>query len=154
CRAAGEGSSGWSGSRNGETGAPAFAHGGAGPRVWRYRYQARHGAVVRRRDQRRIAGREPIRTLIMLKIDPKYLERVRDAESSDDLFDLVEDAIRLEHATIPPYLTAMLSLHPEKNREIWSIIHSVVVDEMLHMTIACNLLNALGRAPLIDDAGF
>ena len=90
----------------------------------------------------------------MLKIDPKFLERVRAATSSDDLFDLVGEAIRLEHATVPPYLTAMLSLHPEKNREIWSIIHSVVVDEMLHMTIACNLLNALGRPPLIDDAGF
>ena len=25
---------------------------------------------------------------------------------------------------------------------------------MLHMTIACNLLNALGRAPLIDAADF
>ena len=90
----------------------------------------------------------------MLKIQRQFLDRVRAAESGDDLFDLVEAAIRLEHATIPPYLTAMLSLHPEKNREIWSIIHSVVVDEMLHMTIACNLLNALGGAPTIDEAGF
>ncbi|HTL31194.1 MAG TPA: ferritin-like protein [Tepidisphaeraceae bacterium] len=90
----------------------------------------------------------------MLKIQRQFIDRVRAAKKPEDLFDLVQAAIRLEHATIPPYLTAMLSLHPEKNREIWSIIHSVVVDEMLHMTIACNLLNALGRAPLIDHAGF
>jgi hypothetical protein len=44
-------------------------------------------------------------------------------------------------------------LKPEKNREIWSLIHSVVIDEMLHMTIMCNLLNALGQQPLIDDPG-
>jgi Ferritin-like len=90
----------------------------------------------------------------VLKIQRQFLERVETASSGPDLFGLVQAAIRLEHSTIPPYLTAMLSLKPETNREIWSIIHSVVADEMLHMTIACNLLNALGRAPTIDDPGF
>jgi hypothetical protein len=90
----------------------------------------------------------------MLKIQRQFVDRVRAAKSPEDLFDLVQAAIRLEHSTIPPYLTAMLSFKPETNREIWSIIHSVVIDEMLHMTIACNLLNALGRKPTIDDPNF
>jgi len=90
----------------------------------------------------------------MIKIQREVIDRLHAANSGRDLHDLVQGAIRLEHSTIPPYLTAMLSLKPEKNREIWSIIHSVVIDEMLHMTITCNLLNALGKRPQIDDPGF
>jgi Ferritin-like len=90
----------------------------------------------------------------MLKIQRRYVEQVQAARSGPDLFELIQGAIALEHSTIPPYLTAMLSFQPETNQEIWAIIHSVVIDEMLHMTIACNLLNALGRKPVIDDAGF
>ena len=35
-----------------------------------------------------------------------------------------------------------------------TIIHSVVVEEMLHMTTAANVLNAVGGAPLIDSPTF
>jgi hypothetical protein len=90
----------------------------------------------------------------MLKIEQRFLNQVLAASSREDLFELIQAAVCLEHSTIPPYLTAMLSFKPETNREIWSIIHSVVIDEMLHMTIACNLLNALGRTPRIDDRRF
>jgi hypothetical protein len=90
----------------------------------------------------------------MIKIQRELIDRLHAANTGQDLHDLVQGAIRLEHSTIPPYLTAMLSLKPEQNREIWSIIHSVVIDEMLHMTITCNLLNALGKRPQIDDPGF
>jgi Ferritin-like len=90
----------------------------------------------------------------MLRIQRQFVEQVNAARTGPDLYDLIQGAIRLEHATIPPYLTAMLSLQPETNREIWSIMHSVVIDEMLHMTIVCNLLNALGRKPVIDDRHF
>lgn len=90
----------------------------------------------------------------MLQIDRASVDTVRDASSGDELVALVQEAIRLEFSTIPPYLTAMLSLKPGQNREIWWTIHDVVVDEMLHMTIAANLLNALGGRPTIADPDF
>ena len=90
----------------------------------------------------------------MLRIADEYVSAVAGAKSGADLQPLVKAAIQLEFATIPPYLTAMLSLAPGANREIWGSIHAVVVDEMLHFAIGCNLLNALGGRPSIDDAGF
>ncbi len=63
-------------------------------------------------------------------------------------------AIELEHATIPVYLCALYSLKPGHNRVVGEIIRSVVVEEMLHMALACNLLNAIGGSPQIDQPGF
>ncbi len=92
----------------------------------------------------------------MLRIAKSHVESLNAAASAADLHDLVKQAIRLEFSTIPPYLTAMLSLKPGANREIWSSIHGVVIDEMLHMTIACNILNAIGHVapPPLTDPGF
>jgi len=66
----------------------------------------------------------------------------------------LQSAIKLEHATIPPYLYALYSLDAGKNRQIADILQSVVVEEMLHMTLASNVLNALGGAPEIDTPNF
>jgi Ferritin-like len=66
----------------------------------------------------------------------------------------LEDALRLEFSTIPLYLYALWSLDRTKNRTIAQIVRSVVIEEMLHMTLVCNILNALGRAPEIDDPKF
>jgi hypothetical protein len=63
-------------------------------------------------------------------------------------------AIRLEHATIPPYLYALYSLDPARNAEVAALLRSVVLDEMLHMALACNVLNALGADPELDRPGF
>lgn len=90
----------------------------------------------------------------MIKLESQYVEQVVRAGSLDELFPMVQNAIELEHATIPPYLTAMFSLKPGTEREIWDIIHSIVIEEMMHMTIAANILNALGGSPSIDHAGF
>jgi hypothetical protein len=49
----------------------------------------------------------------MLRIERAPVEAVASATSAEDLVDLVQEAIRLEFATIPPYLTAMLSLKPD-----------------------------------------
>ncbi len=56
-------------------------------------------------------------------------------------------AIQLEHVTIPPYMTALYSIHPETNIEAVEIIRAVLVEEMLHMTLAANLLNSIGGRP-------
>ncbi len=66
----------------------------------------------------------------------------------------LQQAIELEHSTIPPYLTAYWSLRPGSNEEARAAIRDVVVEEMLHMALACNLLNAVGGSPVIDHQGF
>lgn len=61
-------------------------------------------------------------------------------------------AIQLEHSTIPPYLYALYSLGIDPNNAVVAgLIQSVVAEEMLHMTQVCNVLNAVGGSPLIDD---
>ncbi len=58
-------------------------------------------------------------------------------------------AIKLEHATIPPYLTALYSIKPDprkSNHDSYNIIRAVAVEEMLHLTLAANLLNAVGES--------
>lgn len=90
----------------------------------------------------------------MLQVERAAVDAVSTATSAEDLVGLVQEALRLEFSTIPPYLTAMLSLKPGQNRDIWWAIHDVVVDEMLHLLIGCNLLNALRARPTIDDPAF
>lgn len=90
----------------------------------------------------------------MLYIEPQLVEQVRAAAEPEDLYALVEEAVRLEHATIPPYLCAYFTLKPGANDVVAEIIRSVVIEEMLHMTIAANLLIAIGGAPAIDRPGF
>ena len=59
-------------------------------------------------------------------------------------------AIELEHATIPPYLCALYSIEPGRNLEAVEVISSVVIEEMLHLTLAANLMNAVGGEPRVD----
>lgn len=66
----------------------------------------------------------------------------------------LQQAIELEHATIPLYLYSLYSLDEDKNLVIAEIIDSVVVEEMLHMTLASNILSAIGGTPNIDTPGF
>ena len=58
----------------------------------------------------------------------------------------VQAAVELELFTIPPYLTALYSLKQSAS-ESYGLIRSVVVEEMLHLQLACNLLNAIGGQP-------
>lgn len=62
-------------------------------------------------------------------------------------------AIELELLTIPPYLTAMYSLagQSEKAEEI---IRSVVMEEMMHLALAANVLNAVGGKPELTTGGY
>lgn len=71
-----------------------------------------------------------------------------------DLHDYLHIAMQLEHATIPPYLTALYSIHPSTNADASRIIRVVAVEEMLHLTLAANLLNAVGGTPDLRADGF
>src|ERR1700721_79343 len=90
----------------------------------------------------------------MLKLRSGIVEKIAAAQSGPDLFEFLQSAIELEHSTIPPYLAALSSTAPAKNDVVAGIIRSIVVQEMLHMTIAANVLNAIGGAPAINQAGF
>jgi hypothetical protein len=63
-------------------------------------------------------------------------------------------AMQLEHATIPPYLLALYSIHPWTNLDATQVIRVVVVEEMLHLTLNANLLNAVGGTPDLTAPGF
>lgn len=63
-------------------------------------------------------------------------------------------AVELELLTIPPYLCALYSIHPQTNLEAALIIRSVVVEEMLHMILAANVLNAVGGTPTLTTGDF
>jgi hypothetical protein len=68
-------------------------------------------------------------------------------DSVDDLKDHLQTAIELEHATIPPYLCALYSIPDGRNVSASALIRGVVMEEMLHMVLAANLLNAIGGQP-------
>jgi CDGSH-type Zn-finger protein len=72
----------------------------------------------------------------------------------DDLREHLQWAIELEHSTLPPYLCALYSIKPGTNRASVDVITSVFIEEMLHMTLAANLLNAVGGAPVLDHPAF
>lgn len=86
----------------------------------------------------------------MIRLDRKVIEAVQAAAVREDLYPWLQNAIELEHSTIPPYLTAMFSLKPGTNDEIARLIGSIVQEEMLHMTIVGNILIAIGGHPAIN----
>lgn len=90
----------------------------------------------------------------MLHIQAHLIAAAARATHPAELHDLLQGAIELEHSTIPPYMTALLSLKPGGNAAARGILASVMMQEMLHMAIAANLLNAIGGTPCIDRPGF
>jgi hypothetical protein len=56
-------------------------------------------------------------------------------------------ALQIEHATLPPYLTALYSIRPGSNSDAVDVLRVVAVEEMLHLALTANLLNAVGGQP-------
>ena len=63
-------------------------------------------------------------------------------------------ALQLEHATIPPYLTALASIKKSYNMEIQSVLKTIVRQEMMHMALVANILNAVGGKPSLYSKDF
>ena len=80
----------------------------------------------------------------MIYLPPPRLETKQDARQSLQL------AIGVEFGTLPPYLYALYTIAPGTNPEASRLIRTVVLEEMVHMCLACNILNALGGDPLIQ----
>jgi hypothetical protein len=100
------------------------------------------------------------------KIHPIFIESHKSPEwlpiipyQTAPLFDLLQQALMLEMATIPTYLTAMWSIRTDKfpmfglseaqeaAMSAYKAIHRVVVEEMLHATLVGNIISALGKTP-------
>ncbi|MER5222229.1 ferritin-like domain-containing protein [Streptomyces flaveus] len=58
----------------------------------------------------------------------------------------LQTAVALEHSTMPLYCAAMYSLEVQ-NYPSYNIIRSVLMEEMVHMAIAGNMVAALGGSP-------
>ena len=66
----------------------------------------------------------------------------------------LQTALEIEHSTIPPYLCALYSIPNGANVTASTLIRSVVMEEMLHMVLVANLLNAIGGAPNLIQEDF
>lgn len=75
-------------------------------------------------------------------------------ETIEQLREYLCVAMQLEHATIPPYLTAAYTAKIEENKASHDAIIAVAREEMLHLTLAANLLNAIGGTPDLMREGF
>ncbi len=74
----------------------------------------------------------------MIKLVWSETTELRDTQAK------VQTAIDLEFATLPPYLYAKFSLGDEQNPAASALLDSIVAEEMIHMCLACNILNAIG----------
>lgn len=87
---------------------------------------------------------EPLPSIVELMEVP---EPARDVEW---LRQSLQNAILLELATLPPYLCAYWSI--ETAGPVKSLAHSVLMEEMDHMGLACNMLTTIGGTPQLTGA--
>jgi hypothetical protein len=62
----------------------------------------------------------------------------------------LQAAIELELSTLPPYLCGLYALH-DQSSDAADLIQEIVLDEMSHFGLACNLLRATAVQPKIFD---
>jgi hypothetical protein len=65
------------------------------------------------------------------------------------LKEALQAAIQLELATLPPYLCALWSIKDGQGK-VYDLLHDIVMEEMLHMGLACNLLTTVGGTPVLN----
>ncbi|MER8565992.1 ferritin-like protein [Mesorhizobium sp. M0924] len=61
-------------------------------------------------------------------------------------------ALELEWATLPPYLVALLSIKRSSNRVAADLIRGVAMEEMLHLALVANVMNAVGGRPFVGKS--
>lgn len=82
-----------------------------------------------------------------------YFCGMQKSEVLQNLHKHLQTAVLLELSTLPPYLCAQWSIfgtspHADFSRKF---IRSVVQEEMLHLAMACNILNAAGGTPVLNN---
>jgi hypothetical protein len=73
-----------------------------------------------------------------------------DQRGLDWLKKSLQAAIELEFATVPVYLCGMWSIETQSG-PVFNSIRSIVIDEMFHMALACNMLTTIGGTPRINS---
>lgn len=66
----------------------------------------------------------------------------------------LQTALEVEHSTIPTYLTALATIKDNYNTEVQAIFRQILIQEMLHLALAANLLNAVGGKPVLFSENF
>jgi hypothetical protein len=61
----------------------------------------------------------------------------------------LQAAVELEFATVPVYLCGMWSIRDQRG-PVYDAIRAIVIDEMFHMALACNMLTTIGGTPEIN----
>jgi hypothetical protein len=61
----------------------------------------------------------------------------------------VQAAVELELSTIPPYLCGYWSIASDDTMQVSTLVRGVAIEEMIHLSLVCNLLTALGEVPQI-----
>lgn len=86
----------------------------------------------------------------MTTIDSSAVATAPSIKTLEDLREHLQWAIELEHATLPPYLCVLYSIDQKRNPAAYAVLCGVFVEEMLHLALAANVLNAVGGRPLVD----
>jgi hypothetical protein len=93
----------------------------------------------------------------MIQLHARFTENLT---VKDELLAALQAALLLEHATVPLYLQATWSLPPtsvgvpDTNKPIRNLIRDIAMEEMLHMNLVANLINALGGQPVMNTPDF
>jgi hypothetical protein len=72
----------------------------------------------------------------------------------EDAHAMLQTAIGVEFGTLPPYLYALYTIRPGTNAQASQRIKAIAQQEMIHMCLASNILNALGGNPLLKPQAY
>lgn len=82
----------------------------------------------------------------MIRLAVQPMETVADVRAA------LQKAIQLELSTLPPYLYARFTIRRGTNEAAARAITAIVMQEMVHMALAANVLNAIGGQPKLAEA--
>ncbi|MFI9150591.1 ferritin-like protein [Streptomyces sp. NPDC053367] len=80
----------------------------------------------------------------------ELMEEPAEHRDADWLKESLQQAMMLELATLPPYLSAMWSIEPQSG-EVLKAFKRIVFDEMSHLGLAGNMLTTIGGVPRLGD---
>jgi hypothetical protein len=85
----------------------------------------------------------------MLEVPRARIAAIAGARSVRELHPHLQDTLELKIAVIPLYLTALFSLCARRNGVIREMVRGAVVDQMLHIALIANILNAMRCPPVL-----
>lgn len=72
----------------------------------------------------------------------------------DDAIQMLQTAAGIEFGTLPPYLYAKFSIFPGTNAPAFERLTAVINQEMIHLCLVCNIINALGGDPQLKPPSY